>query len=148
MPDLEMKTGLIRLDAYTDAFLRADNVIDHRVICHSAVKRVLFAIQTACADASDPRIVDNPRVAAACTTILDIMTEMLVARSAAYAAEKVGFFRTLSAHRVVHRTDKAACEALGALNAAIHDAWIAAEGCDSRNHSFIKEFDSVVLGID
>ena len=93
---------MIRVIAIRDAFDRArDDINDPRVFNNEAIRKMRVAFESLCAEASDPHIVDDPRVIAACTALIDAMTDVLFARAAAHAA---GFFRMFSAHRVVYLT--------------------------------------------
>lgn len=122
---------MVRVIAMREAVDRArDAINDPRVFDNEAVGRMSVAFERLCADASNPRIVDNPRLVAACIALIDAMTDVLFARAAAHRA---GFFRMFSAHRAVYVTGQAAGKAYGALNEAIRDAWVAAEGFDPRD---------------
>ena len=134
MPLETGKTGLIRLDAFIKALDQVQGGINGpRAAENAVVQGGLSVVQTICAEASDPHVVDDPRVVAAWAALVNSVVVHLSYRAAAYTAEtKEGFFRMLARKRAIHRADRTACEALIALNAAIHDAWIAAEGSDPR----------------
>lgn len=135
MPDdLETKTGLVRLDAFVDALDQVQGGINGpRNSENAVVQQGLSVVRTICAEASDRHVVDDPRVVVAWAALVNAVIVHLSYRAAAYAAEtKEGFFRMLARERAIHRADRTACDAFIALNAAIHDAWVAAEGSDPR----------------
>lgn len=125
---------MIYVRALRDTFDRAREAIaDERVFDNDAVRGAHRAFESACADASHPDIANNPRVVAACAALIDAEVATLFARGNAWAAEGA-LLRMVSSHRIVYRTGKAAAAALGKLNIAVRDAWIAAAGFDPRDH--------------
>jgi hypothetical protein len=100
----------------------------------------------ACADASVSTIADNPRVVAAVAAFLAAATDHLKVR---VEAEKNDLFSGLLFIRpVFNRTREAVDKAKKALNDAIHEAWIEAEGRDPRNdNNYHNEF-CAITGMD
>ena len=82
-------------------------------------------------DANISTIADNPRVVAAVAVLLTAVTDHLKVR---VDAAKAGLFSGLLFVRpVFNHTSEGVDKAIKALNNAIHEAWIEAEGRDPRD---------------
>jgi hypothetical protein len=115
--------------AVQDALQRVYEISSNRD--RRTIAFVTAVLTKACGDASVTTIADNPRVVAAVAALLAAVTDHLKVR---VDAEKTGFLSGLLFTRpAFNRTSEVVDRAKNALNDAMHQAWIEAEGRDPRN---------------
>jgi hypothetical protein len=131
-------------------FLAVQKELEHVYEISTNRDRHTIALVTAlllkiCADAGVSTIADDPRVIGAVAVLLAAVSDHLKVR---VEAKKSGFFSgLLSVRPVFNSTSKAVDRAKNALNDAIHQAWIEAEGRDPRDDDAYHDQFSALTGM-